>query len=472
MKLAVIGTGYVGLVTGACFSELGHDVTCVDIDEAKIDALNKGKIPIYEPGLEEMVERNVAQDRLQFTTDTKTAVENSLVNFIAVGTPPKDDGTADLKYVFAVADDIGRYMNGFKIVVDKSTVPVGTSEKVRERIRNALDSREVNYEFDVVSNPEFLKEGNAIDDFMNPDRVVIGCDDDRTRILMEELYVHFARNARPILCMTPASAEMTKYAANAMLATKISFMNEIANICERVGADVDDVRIGIGSDHRIGYRFIYPGIGYGGSCFPKDVKALAQRAKEAGADAQLLVSVDEVNERQKSTLLEKMQLYYRDGLNGKTFALWGLAFKPETDDVREAPALVMIRALVDAGAKVHAHDPQAIEETKKSLGDLEGVTYFTTNYDAVEGCDALIVATDWAPFKSPDFERIKAQLKAPVIFDGRNLYSPRAMAVHGFDYFCVGRQPVFAHSQSGKSQTVAAAPKLPLARNAATSASE
>lgn len=446
MKLAVIGTGYVGLVSGACFSELGHDVICVDVDERKIDALKKGVIPIYEPGLEEMVLENRQQGRLSFTTDTQYAVEESLLIFVAVGTPAKEDGTADLKYVLSVAADIGKYMNGFKIVVDKSTVPVGTSVKVKAVIDEHLAKRGASHEFDVVSNPEFLKEGAAIDDFMNPDRVVIGCNDDRTLILMRELYAHFARNSRPIITMSPESAEMTKYAANAMLATKISFINEVANICERVGADVDDVRRGIGSDSRIGYRFIYPGIGYGGSCFPKDVKALVQRAREVGFEPKLLASVDTVNEAQKLTLLEKIRLYYHGDLAGRRFALWGLSFKPETDDVREAPALVMVRALTDAGAFVQAHDPKAMDEAKRELGSLDNVSYYPQNYDALEGCDALIVATDWPPFKSPDFDRIKKLLKAPVVFDGRNLYTPSFMKTFGFDYFSIGRDPVFAFS--------------------------
>lgn len=446
MNLAVVGTGYVGLVSGACFSELGHDVVCIDIDEKKIEGLQQGHIPIYEPGLEEMVLRNVEQGRLSFSTDIKGGIENALVIFIAVGTPPKENGTADLQYVFTVARSIGEHMNGFKIVVDKSTVPVGTAVKVRETIQEALHTRGVSYEFDVVSNPEFLKEGAAIDDFMNPDRVVIGCDDERTLILMRELYSQFARNARPIITMSPESAEMTKYAANAMLATKISFINEVANICEKVGANIDDVRNGIGSDSRIGYRFIYPGIGYGGSCFPKDVKALVQQAKEAGVEAQLLAAVDDVNELQKKSLLEKIRIYYRNDLKGKQFALWGLSFKPETDDVREAPALVMVKALVEAGAKVKAYDPQAMEEAKRTLGNLKGVAYCEANYEALEGCDGLIVATDWAPFKSPDFDRVKSLLKTPAIFDGRNLYALRAMALFGFDYFSIGREPVFGYS--------------------------
>lgn len=446
MQLAVIGTGYVGLVSGACFSELGHDVVCVDIDEKKIQGLTQGRIPIYERGLEEMVLRNVEQGRLSFSTDLKEAVGGALIIFIAVGTPPKENGTADMQYIFAVARSIGEHMNGYKIVVDKSTVPVGTAVKVRELIQNELDKRGVSHEFDVVSNPEFLKEGAAIDDFMNPDRVVIGCDDERTLILMKELYAQFTRNGRAIITMSPESAEMTKYAANAMLATKISFINEVANICEKVGANIDDVRNGIGSDSRIGYRFIYPGIGYGGSCFPKDVKALVERAREAGVEAKLLAAVDDVNERQKQSLLEKIRIYYHDDLEKKRFALWGLSFKPETDDVREAPSLVMVRALLEAGASVRAFDPKAMEEAKRALGDLDRVEYCETNYGTLEGCDGLIIATDWAPFKSPDFDRVKSLLKTPVIFDGRNLYSLQPMKIFGFDYFSIGREPVFGHS--------------------------
>lgn len=446
MKLAIAGTGYVGLVSGTCFSDLGHDVLCVDIDEKKIDALNGGHVPIYEPGLEEMVHTNVEQGRLHFTTDIQRAVEESLVIFIAVGTPPQEDGTADLQYVLNVARAIGKYMNGYKIIVDKSTVPVGTAEKVRAAAREELDKRGVTHEFDVVSNPEFLKEGAAIEDFMNPDRVVIGCENVRVRALMEEIYANFARNGRPIVAMSTASAEMTKYAANAMLATKISFMNEIAGICEKVGADVDDVRKGIGSDSRIGYRFIFPGIGYGGSCFPKDVKALIQTAREVGVDAKILPHVDAVNERQKRVLLDKMALYYRGQLAGKRFALWGLAFKPETDDVREAPALVMAAALLEAGATVVAYDPKAEAQTLLHLGAHDRMIYSPQYYDAVEGCDALLIATEWPFFRNADMARLKRTMKAPVVFDGRNIYSRAHMEDMGFDYFSIGRDPVLAHS--------------------------
>lgn len=447
MRLAVIGTGYVGLVTGACFSELGHDVVCVDVDEAKINALNNGEVPIYEPGLEELVKTNREQGRLTFTTDAAAAIEQSLVIFIAVGTPPQEDGTADLQYVLQVARTVGEHMNEYKVIVDKSTVPVGTAVKVRNATQEALDLRNVDYEFDVVSNPEFLKEGAAIDDFMGPDRVVLGTDNERTFALMKELYSHFAKNNRPIICMSAESAEMTKYAANAMLATKISFINEVATICERVGANVDDVRKGIGSDSRIGYRFIYPGIGYGGSCFPKDVKALRNTAREVGIDPKLLAAVDEVNEIQKSSIIEKIRTYYRDQLSGKSFAIWGLSFKPETDDVRESPALVMIRELTSKGASVQVYDPKAMKESLRELGDIEGVTYCQSNYDALPGCDALIIATEWSFFLNPDFDRIAELMNASVIFDGRNIYALDVMESNGFDYFSIGRQPVMAYSE-------------------------
>jgi UDPglucose 6-dehydrogenase len=447
MKLAVIGTGYVGLVTGTCFAEVGHEVTCVDVDAAKIDMLKSGKIPIYEPGLDEMVERNVAEGRLMFTTDVNAAVRDALFAFIAVGTPPLEDGTADLSYVVGVARSIGLAMNGYKIVVTKSTVPVGTSEKVRAALREALEERGTDHEFDVVSNPEFLREGSAIDDFMNPDRIVIGCDDPRTMVLMTELYATFARDGRPILSMTTASSEMTKYAANSMLAAKISFINEIATICERVGADVDDVRRGIGSDHRIGYEFIYPGLGYGGSCFPKDVKALVSTARTAGVTPVLLDAIELVNERQKGTLVQKILDYYGGDIRGRRFAMWGLSFKPETDDMREAPSLVIIDALLEHGATVRAYDPKAMHEAVRYLGKRDGVSYVETNYDALEGCDALILVTEWALFRNPLFERMKQLLKAPVIFDGRNVYSPVLLRTLGFDYFAIGRHPVYGYSK-------------------------
>ena len=448
MKLAIIGTGYVGLVSGTCFADLGHDVVCADIDEAKINGLTAGKIPIYEQGLEDMIKINVEQGRLQFTTDVAKAIDDALVIFIAVGTPPMDDGTAELKYVFEVARTIGRTMQSYKVVVDKSTVPVGTAEKVRACIEEELSKRQLAHDLDVVSNPEFLKEGSAIEDFMHPDRVVIGCENDKVRRVMEELYTHFAKNGRPIIFMSTKSAEMTKYAANAMLATKISFINEVANICERTGANIDDVRKGIGSDSRIGYRFIFPGIGYGGSCFPKDVKALIQTASEVGTEAHLLGAVDAVNDRQKRTLLEKMRTYYDGDLGGKKFALWGLAFKPETDDVREAPALLMAEALLEEGAHVCAYDPKAAAQAALYLGERAGMSYVDHYYKAVEGCDALVLATEWPFFRNTDLERVKKALKAPVLFDGRNVYSPENMVALGYDYFSIGRDPVRAFSKA------------------------
>jgi len=447
MKLAIMGTGYVGLVSGACFADLGHEVICVDINEEKIANLNAGIIPIYEPGLEEMVKLNVDQGRLVFSTNIKKAIRDSLLIFVCVGTPPREDGTADLRYVFDVARNVGREINGYKIVVDKSTVPVGTADKVKALVDEEMKQRGVSYEFDVVSNPEFLKEGAALEDFMHPDRVVIGCENVRVKILMEELYASFARNGRPIICMSTRSAEMTKYAANAMLATKISFMNEISRVCEKVGSNVDDVRKGIGADSRIGYRFIFPGIGYGGSCFPKDVKALVQTAQEAGVQTRILPAVDQVNEEQKRVLIEKIQTYYRGQLAGKTFAIWGLAFKPETDDVREAPALVIAKAMLDAGATVRAYDPKAAHQAQLLMGEHPNMHYIDNYFDAAEGADALILATEWPFFRNTDMTRVRAALKAPVLFDGRNVYSPTNMDALGFDYFSIGRDPVLAHSR-------------------------
>ena len=446
MKLAIMGTGYVGLVSGACFSDLGHDVICVDINEQKIAELNAGKIPIYEPGLEEMVRDNMREGRLVFSTNVKKAIRDSLVIFICVGTPQGDDGRADLRFVHDVARSVGREMDGYKIIVDKSTVPVGTADRVRAIIADEIQGRSEAFEFDVVSNPEFLKEGAALEDFMSPDRVVVGCENVRVRILMEELYSSFAKNGRPIIAMTTRSAEMTKYAANAMLATKISFMNEIARICEKTGANVDDVRKGIGADSRIGYRFIFPGIGYGGSCFPKDVKALIETARDAGVATHILPAVDAVNEEQKRVMLEKMRTYYRGHLEGKTFALWGLAFKPETDDVREAPALVMAQALLDAGATIRAYDPKAAQHARQLLGDHPNMHYHDHYFEATTGADALILATEWPYFRNTDMQKVKALLKAPVIFDGRNVYNPITMEALGFDYFSIGRDPVLAHS--------------------------
>jgi len=453
MRIAVIGTGYVGLVTGTCFSEVGHDVTCVDIDTAKIEALRFGRIPIYEPGLDEMVALNVEQGRLSFTTDIKSAVERALFVFIAVGTPPLEDGTADLKYVLAAAKSIGEHLNGYKIIVNKSTVPVGTAGKVFNTVQAALTERKVHFDFDVVSNPEFLREGCAIDDFMHPDRIVIGSSDCRTDVLMKELYSSFVRDGRPVLSMDTTSAEMTKYAANAMLAMKISFINEIATICERVGADVENVRNGIGADSRIGYQFIFPGIGYGGSCFPKDVQALVSTARSAEYEPQILNAVEAVNQNQKMSLVRKMIAYYDGDLSGRQFAVWGLSFKPETDDVREAPSLLILDALLSAGATVRAYDPKATRETQRYLGPREGLTYVDDSYTALQDSDALLLVTEWSYFKNPDFDRMKALMRAPVIFDGRNLFSPDLMKILGFDYHSIGREPVLACTQ-GRGQRI------------------
>lgn len=437
MKIGVIGTGYVGLVTGTCFAESGNDVICVDTDQAKIDGLKQDRIPIYEPGLEEMVKRNRSEERLVFTTAIEDAVRTSLLLFIAVGTPPGEDGSADLQHVLAVARGIGRTMTGFKIIVNKSTVPVGTGERVRAAVKEELAKRGENIPFDVVSNPEFLKEGNAIEDFMKPDRVVVGCDDPRTAEIMKELYSPFVRTEKPILIMDVPSAEMTKYAANAMLATKISFMNDIANLCELLGANVDNVRKGIGSDSRIGYSFIFPGAGYGGSCFPKDVQALIRTAAGRDYPLQILEAVEAVNERQKSVLFKKLTAAFGHDLKGKTFAIWGLAFKPNTDDMREAPAIVIIRALLAAGAKVRVYDPEAMHEAEKVFGNA--VYYANKSYDALDGAEALLIVTEWNEFRRPDFDRIKSLLKRPLIIDGRNLFEPARMKNNGFEYHSIGR---------------------------------
>lgn len=432
MKIAVIGSGYVGLVAGTCFAETGNSVICVDKDVAKIDALKAGRIPIYEPGLEELVKRNVAEERLTFSTDLADSVKKSLVLFIAVGTPPGDDGSSDLSAVLAVAKAIGKSMDGFKVIVDKSTVPVGTARRVQAAIR-----AETSHPFDVVSNPEFLKEGAAIDDFMKPDRVVVGCDDPRTAEIMKELYAPFVRTGKPILCMDVESAELTKYAANAMLATRISFMNEIATMCEKVGANVDQVRRGIGLDARIGPSFLFPGIGYGGSCFPKDVKAIVKTAESVGYDFKVLKAVEEVNESQKRWMLRKVEAHFGADLKGRTFGLWGLSFKPQTDDMREAPSIVVVNGLLERGATVRVCDPVAMEEARKlHFGDR--VTYCKKNYEAIDGADALLVLTEWNEFRHPDFDRIKSLLKKPVIFDGRNCYVSYDLPGKGFDYTCVG----------------------------------
>jgi UDPglucose 6-dehydrogenase len=434
MRLCVIGTGYVGLVAGTCFAESGHDVVCIDNVASKIETLRRGEVPIYEPGLEELIRRNVGEGRLAFDTDLDEAVRRSEVCFIAVGTPSGADGAADLGAVFAVARAIGRAMDGYRVVVTKSTVPVGTNGRLREEVAGVTS-----HPFDVVSNPEFLKEGAAIDDFMKPDRVVIGSTSPRAVAIMRELYEPFVRTGNPILVMDNTSAEMTKYAANALLATKISFMNEIANLCERAGADVEHVRRGIGHDVRIGHHFLFPGVGYGGSCFPKDVKAVIHSARLHGMDFPLLTAVEQVNDAQKAVLVEKVVAAFGPDLSQRTFALWGLAFKPRTDDMREAPSLVIAEGLLARGARLVVYDPEAMDEARRHLGDR--VAYARTNYDALDGADALLVATEWNEFRRPDFARMKRLLKAPVIFDGRNVYQPATMRDHGFVYHSIGRRP-------------------------------
>tara|TARA_R110002167_G_scaffold364086_1_gene585331 strand:+ start:11841 stop:13169 length:1329 start_codon:yes stop_codon:yes gene_type:complete len=442
MNLTVIGTGYVGLVSGTCFAEMGNTVTCIDVDANKIENLKQGIIPIYEPGLEAMVTRNIKNKSLHFSTDLSSHLEKCDIAFIAVGTPMGDDGSADLKYVLQVAREIGKHMTHGLIVVDKSTVPVGTADKVKTTIQTELDQRGVSIPFDVVSNPEFLKEGDAISDFMKPDRVVIGADNDEAAKKMRTLYSPFFRSSMDrLITMDVRSAEMTKYVANAMLATKISFMNEIANICELVGADVNKVRIGIGSDSRIGYSFIYPGSGYGGSCFPKDVKALKKTAEEHGYTARLISSVEEVNDSQKMVIAHKVVKRFGEDLSGKIFAVWGLAFKPETDDMREAPAIYIIQELVKRGAKIQAYDPKAMEEAQHFyLKDLEEITYHNSKYETLQNADAMILLTEWKEFRSPDFEELKKHLKQPVIFDGRNQYNDALMKDRGFEYFQIGKK--------------------------------
>ncbi len=436
MKIVIVGSGYVGLVTGACFSEVGIDVVCVDIDQKKIENLNKGIIPIYEPGLEDMITRNMNKGRLSFTTNIKEALKNAEVAFISVGTPPDEDGSADLKYVLAVARECGKHMEDYLLVVTKSTVPVGTSLKVKQAIQNELAKREANIDFDVASNPEFLKEGAAIDDFLKPDRIVVGLDSPRAEDLMKSLYKPFTLNGHPVIFMDIVSAEMTKYAANSMLATKISFINDIANLCEIVGADINKVRKGIGSDTRIGHKFIYPGIGYGGSCFPKDVQALIKTADEHKYELRVLKAVEEVNKNQKLVLFTKIKNYFNGDLKGKTIALWGLSFKPQTDDMREAPSLSIVKNLLEAGANVKAYDPVAIEEAKHHFGDT--IAYYDDQYEALIDADCLAILTEWPEFKFPNFRIISKLLNFPAIFDGRNIYDKEEMKNNGFNYFCIG----------------------------------
>lgn len=436
MKIVVVGTGYVGLVTGTCFAEVGVDVTCVDIDLKKIENLHKGIMPIYEPGLEEMVLRNVDKGRLHFSTSLADSIKGADVAFIAVGTPPGEDGSADLKYVLAVAREIGENMQDYLVVVTKSTVPVGTAKKVSQAVKEALEKRGANIAYDVASNPEFLKEGAAIDDFLKPDRIVIGIDSQRAEDIMKKLYKPFLLNGHPILFMDIPSAEMTKYAANSMLATKISFMNDIANLCELVGADVNLVRKGIGSDNRIGNKFIYPGVGYGGSCFPKDVKALIRTAKEKGYSMRVLDAVESVNEDQKSVLFNKINKHFNGDIKGKTFAMWGLSFKPKTDDMREAPSLVIIEKLLEAGAKVKAYDPVAMKEAKHIIGDI--IEYTNDPDEALIDADALLLITEWPEFRLPNFKVMTKLLKNQVIFDGRNIYDAKELKDLGFTYYGIG----------------------------------
>ena len=435
MKIAVIGSGYVGLVSGTCFAEMGNRVTCIDIDTHKIENLKRGILPIYEPGLEPIVKRNYDNGRLKFSTSTEEGIKGADVAFIAVGTPPGEDGSADLTYVLSVAKEIGKHMNGYGVIVTKSTVPVGTAQKVKGALSEALSKRNLPMDFDVASNPEFLKEGAAVNDFMKPDRIVVGVESEKAEKVMQKLYAPFVLNGHPVITMDIPSAEMTKYAANAMLATKISFMNDVANLCEIVGADVNLVRKGIGSDPRIGNKFIYPGAGYGGSCFPKDVKALIKTGAQNGHQMEILEAVEAVNERQKMVLYHKIKVHFGD-IKGRHFALWGLSFKPNTDDMREAPSLVLIEQLLAEGATVSAYDPVAFEEAKRDLKDT--VTYAENAYEALENADALVVITEWSEFKLPVWDKLKSALNNNVIFDGRNIYNPEEMKKLGFDYYGIG----------------------------------
>jgi UDPglucose 6-dehydrogenase len=450
MKIGVIGTGYVGLVVGAGFAHTGHDVVCADIDEEKIRGLKKGVVPIFEPGLDQLVEENLEAGRLDFTTDVAEAVRRSEIIFIAVGTPSDSDGAADLRQVLDVARQIGRAMDGRRIVITKSTVPVGTARKVREVVEAETD-----HPVHVCSNPEFLKEGAAVDDFMKPDRVVLGVDDEETGEILRDLFAPFVRTGNEILLMDVPSAEITKYAANAMLATRISFMNAVARLCVEAGADVDRVRLGVGSDRRIGPSFLFPGVGYGGSCFPKDVRALIRTSRELGVDASILEAVDALNERQKHTLLDWTVERFGEDLSGRAFAVWGLAFKPNTDDMREAPSLVSIRGLLERGARVAAHDPVAVDEARRVLGDGDRIRYTEVNYDALEGADALLIHTEWHPYRRPDFPRMRKALRQPVVFDGRNLYSVERMVELGFEYRSIGR-PAVIGSPAGPASPGAA----------------
>lgn len=432
-KITVVGTGYVGLVTGTCFAETGNQVTCVDIDKDKVAKMRNGEVPIYEPHLDVLFERNIEQGRLTFTTDLKSAIKDAEIIFLALPTPPGEDGSADLSYILGVAEELGEIIEEYKVIVDKSTVPVGTADKVHNAIAN-----KTSVPFDVVSNPEFLREGFAVDDFLKPDRVVIGTSSDRARKVMEELYKPFVRQGNPILFMDEKSAELTKYAANSFLATKITFMNEVANFCEKVGADVDNVRIGIGADTRIGNRFLFPGIGYGGSCFPKDVQALVKSGKEQNFDFKILHAVMEINEDQKTILFPKIKNYFKGNLKGKKIAVWGLSFKPDTDDIREAPALYMIDALTKEGAEITAFDPEAMDNVNASIGDK--INYSSNEYQAIEGADALLICTEWGVFRNPNFEKMKTLLNDAVVFDGRNLYDTQEMNEKGFYYSSIGRQ--------------------------------
>jgi UDPglucose 6-dehydrogenase len=441
MKITIFGSGYVGLVTGACFAEVGNDVLCVDIDENKIARLLKGEIPIYEPGLDEIVANNIREGRLRFTTSITEGVDFGLYQFIAVGTPPDEDGSADLSHVLSVADSIGRNMEDYRIVIDKSTVPVGTADLVRETIRTVLEERGKVLDFDVVSNPEFLKEGDAVNDFMKPERIVVGVDNPRTKELLRNLYAPFNRSHERFIAMDIRSAELTKYAANAMLATKISFMNEIANIAERAGADVEAVRRGIGSDSRIGFAFIYPGVGYGGSCFPKDVQALERTARKLGYDSRILQAVEAVNDDQKLSLVSKIRDHFDGDLKGRVIAVWGLAFKPNTDDMREAPSRKVMEELWAAGATVRAYDPVAMDEARRIYGDRPELSLVEHPDEALKGADALAILTEWMVFRSPDFDMIKSSLKEPVIFDGRNIYNPDLVEQAGLSYYSIGRRP-------------------------------